>query len=68
MELNEKDLENVFAGIDREGALELSKENASIYRKKAIENLTELKENILNSREKELTEEELENVRGGIRR
>lgn len=68
MELNEKDLEKVLSGIDRNVATEIAKENASLYRKKSIDELNEVKEKILSSKEKELTESELESVRAGQRR
>ena len=70
MELNEKDLENVMAGFDNKIAGELDKGKQSLYRKQAIESLSSAKQMILNSKEKEqeLTEEELENVRAGVRR
>ena len=65
MELKEEELDNVVGGIPYEDAVENALENEDLFRDKTIEELKQLKKEIL-SGSTELTEEDLDNVKAGI--
>ena len=65
MELDEKDLENVVFGIEEEAVQNKALEHEELYREDVIERLKKLRANVEKLKEKELSLEELEEVKVG---
>lgn len=65
MELDEKDLENVVFGIEDEAVQNKALEHEELYREDVIERLKKIRANVEKLKEKELSLEELEEVKVG---
>lgn len=65
MELDEKDLENVVFGVEEEAVQNKALEHEELYREDVIERLKKLRANVEKLKEKELSLEELEEVKVG---
>ena len=65
MELDEKDLENVVFGVEDEAVQNKALEHEELYREDVIERLKKLRANVEKLKEKELSLEELEEVKAG---
>ena len=65
MELGEKDLENVVFGVEDEAVQNKALEHEELYREDVIERLKKLRANVEKLKEKELSLEELEEVKVG---
>ena len=63
MELNESELRKIVAGIDQQDAEQQALENKELYRESSIEKLQKLREQINDLKTRELTMEELEQVK-----
>ena len=66
MEYSEEELNNVLGGAPKEVAEQCSIDNENLFREKSIDELKQMKEELL--KENELTLEELDQVKAGFRR
>ena len=68
MELNDNELNNVVVGIKKEDAENNALENKELYRESSIEKLQNIKDQLNDLKTKELSMEELEEVKAGHQR